>query len=66
MTQDLVNYSVHVLVIVENCVMNLTFTMICIFFSVFPKKASLLSNPLANLSTYSWLVILMYLLVLVC
>ena len=60
------NYSVHVLVIVENCVMNLTFTMICIFFSVFPKKASLLSNPLANLSTYSWLVILMYLLVLVC
>ena len=66
MTQDLVNYSVHVLVIVENCVMNLTFTMICIFFSVFPKKASLLSNPLANLATYSWFVILMYLLVLVC
>ena len=60
------NYSVHVLVIVENCVMNLTFTMICIFVLVFPKKASLLSNPLANLSTYSWLVILMYLLVLVC
>ena len=60
------NYSVHVLVIVENCVMNLTFTMICIFFLVFPKKASLSSNPLANLSTYSWLVILMYLLVLVC
>ena len=60
------NYNVHVLVIVENCVMNLTFTMSCIFFLVFPKKASLLSNPLANLSTYSWLVILMYLLVLVC
>ena len=60
------NYNVHVLVIVENEVMNLIFTMICIFFLVFPKKASLLSNSLANLSTYSWLVILMYLLVLVC